>query len=566
MKRISFAAVLILLICAYSFPQENEALWEQMDDESEFLYLRELFPDFWRRLPLDIIGYDIDIPAVDSAVTEPLKVEGEPFILRDFRCSLTAGGDDFEHDIMKMRLKLGGRWELGYVSERDAGEELGDFNSYFAVYRTSDIALCLGNYSAGFGEGLVLWRGFDWGGYPENPITPKKNDFMRGYYSTGENNALFGGGAMLKYNRWRMAVLYSDSRMDASVDSAGVQALNSSGIHISPSERKNEDRLRERLTLARLRYDVSQGLSLGITASEAVYTPGFAPGDSLKEVFDFTGSNNRLLGTDWRIESKLYESGGETAVSEKGAVGFIGFFGLKLEAVKFRITLRHFDRDFRNLRAVYPQGNEQGMTMGLRLADIFGGRLNGYIDIWRRPWRTYNIEMPPDGYTESISYLRNMGGLDFSLRIRRKVSNYYENTEDTRQFRVQLERKIEDFRTGCRLEKVVSYQDDESYSGSMLSWWMSADTFLGELFFRITAFSCPYYSARIYQYEPEVPGLFSLPFYYGDGVRIVMMYEYELRKWVKLSYKAAWTEYTEKSGSSEGMPPLEMALYLGFDF
>ena len=565
--RVEGYFLLTALMINIAFSQIWDGLWEQLDMDSELAQLDEITGGRWWNLPPDFVGFNIESEKADtqSPTSGRRKTAAENPPLSGLRTSIISTGDNMEHSVFRAKLEIYDKWDIGLVSERDPGEDFGDFNAYYLGYRGSNIQAYIGNYSAGFGQGLVLWRGFDWGAYPERPIAPVKNDFLRGYYSTGENSALVGGAVKATVGAAEFTALYSDTRWDASVDSSGVVSLQLTGRHVTPSELENADRMREMLGAAHIRFSPVEQLSLGFSASSARYSPPFAPGDPERQTFDLAGNRNVIVGTDWRFRSRIYETGGEIARCENGGAALTCYVGAELPGLKIRLAARHFDRDFRNIRGVVPEGNKEGISGGVIIDNVIGGTLNGCFDIWRKPWRTYNREMPPEGHDESLSYRRKFNTVEISLRLRRKVNSSLCDNYEYRQVRFNIEKRADRFSAGCRLEKIHASPDENDYRGYLLSWWMIARAFQGELRFRITGFDCPDYSCRIYQYEPDVPGLFKVPFYYGSGKRLALRYRWDCGRGWNIAAKAAWTSYTRKSESAAGLPAADFSLYLGYN-
>jgi hypothetical protein len=65
---------------------------------------------------------------------------------------------------------------------------------------------------------------------------------------------------------------------------------------------------------------------------------------------------------------------------------------------------------------------------------------------------------------------------------------------------------------------------------------------------RYAVFNCPEFDSRIYEYENDVQGAFSIPFYYGNGSRFYINIGLKFHRTVSLylRYSKTWLDDTEK--------------------
>ena len=63
---------------------------------------------------------------------------------------------------------------------------------------------------------------------------------------------------------------------------------------------------------------------------------------------------------------------------------------------------------------------------------------------------------------------------------------------------------------------------------------------------RYAVFNCPDFDLRIYEYENDVQGAFSIPFYYGKGTRFYTNVNYKINRGLTISlrYSITWIENT----------------------
>lgn len=572
MNRIKTGILGIILLPLASLGNDLplEGYWEEYGGE-ELPYILEYENIDAKNPPAQTLGFNLtDIP-LDSFYTSSLYGKSFPagreeFGIEDIRLTIRGSGEDCDRQMLRGRTKIGGGIRIEIIAERDAGEKWDDYNAYNLMYSKNRFRAVLGSYSAGFAEGLVLWRGFDWGAYAEKPVAPFKSDFLRGYSSTGENGALFGGGTWYQNRFLSLILIYSDSRWDASADENGITSLNSSGIHVSPSELDNKDRLRERLYAARLKIKPRAGISLGLSSSRSFYSPPFASKDSVKYTFDFVGEENTILGTDCSLENKTFKASGEFAGAESGGTALVGRLLMRLERVKMELSGRFCSRDFKNLRSIFPDGNENGFTCGLSLKTLPEGIINAFFDSWNRPWRTSTCEMPPEGYKASLHIGQMYKDYYFSLRLRRTTTNPELDGLTRDQIRFSLEKRFARLTGKFRLERMQSLSDEGSYNGYLLSGGLEAPVPAGRLNFTLSGFQVPDYECRIYQYESDVPGIMLTPFYLGRGIKTNLLYDFSISRSVRLALKAAVTAYASRPGGLSEKSDTRFTVYLNYHF
>jgi len=117
----------------------------------------------------------------------------------------------------RLLIKHDKRFQLGFLSEKDAGEvSLDEFTSYhFAV---NDIGILhkavVMDYILEFGQGLTLWSpyGFSKGSDAVYPVK-KKDRIIRPYTSATEVNFFRGAAASIKLNNFIVSGFYFQSRL-----------------------------------------------------------------------------------------------------------------------------------------------------------------------------------------------------------------------------------------------------------------------------------------------------------------------------------------------------------------
>jgi predicted porin len=69
---------------------------------------------------------------------------------------------------------------------------------------------------------------------------------------------------------------------------------------------------------------------------------------------------------------------------------------------------------------------------------------------------------------------------------------------------------------------------------------------------RYALFQTDSYDARIYAYESEMPGVYSIPSYYERGSRFYLLLDYSFNRHIEVWVRYAQTVFDNKDGISEG--------------
>ena len=70
---------------------------------------------------------------------------------------------------------------------------------------------------------------------------------------------------------------------------------------------------------------------------------------------------------------------------------------------------------------------------------------------------------------------------------------------------------------------------------------------------RLTLFAVEDWDSRIYSYEGDVPGAFSVPAYYGKGAGLYALVTYRPVRWLSMSLKCHAVKYTGRARDALGV-------------
>jgi hypothetical protein len=259
-------------------------------------------------------------------------------------------------------------------------------------------------------------------------------------------------------------------------------------------------------------------------------------------------------------------------MSKNGGKAFVNGVLISLDPrLSFTVMHRYYQRNFQNLLSngfaeSSTAANEKGVYIGLVAKPTNRTTITGYYDRFEFPWLKYQVNAPSYGndYMAQFNYTPSKK-IDMYVRIRTrdkqkntsdaavidylvpvKQSNYRFNISYTITPSIKLKNRIEliDYKLdNNKTQKGYLVYQDIVYSklGKPLS-----------VTLRYALFQTDSYDARIYAYENDVPGSYSIPAYYNRGSRFYIMLDYNLTKRIELWFRYSQTVYDNKQIISEG--------------
>ena len=123
-------------------------------------------------------------------------------------------------------------------------------------------------------------------------------------------------------------------------------------------------------------------------------------------------------------------------------------------------------------------------------------------------------------------------------------------------YRFQYSLKLTDFfELKSRVSVVQSVQSDSISLGYLIFQDFKLSTLKGNLKFisRFAVFNTESYNERIYAYENNLSGVYSVPAYYGKGTRSYFLLKYKIFKGAECSIRYAITNYYDRAKIGSGL-------------
>lgn len=453
---------------------------------------------------------------------------------------------------------------LGFTAEKDEGEEFfkGSQSSYdflSAHLFVRDLGrlkvVAIGDYSAQFGQGLTFWNGLAFAAKSSFSLNVKRNAVgLAPYTSVNENLFMRGAAATFALARkLELTGFFSNKRIDANVSTiptandsldtniqdAVFSSFIEDGFHRTASELNKKDAIGEQVIGGHLRWK-ERAWSIGATAARVDYDATLTRDLKPYNQFEFQGAGNTTMGADWNVIWRSITWFGEAARSSNGGMAMnTGLLAALDKRVSMSLLFRDYGRDFHGLYSVaFAEStnpwNERGLFTGLEIRPNRKWQINAYVDQFRFPWLRYLTNAPSGGtdWLAQVNWKPNRQ-VEIYARVRQQVRS--RNTAfdvsgidplvplQQTNYRVNVSAKVsKSMSLRTRIETVDFQRGSAPLQHGFLMYQDLVHRPLRsplELTARFALFESGGYDARVYAYENDLIGVFSIPAYYGRGIR-----------------------------------------------
>lgn len=497
---------------------------------------------------------------------------------------------------LRLRHRNGGVLSYGLTAEKDPGEALFNksnvhgFDFYSAHlslqnYKPWLPAVMVGDFSASFGQGLIMHSGF--GAGKSSFVTSIKRSGLplRPYTSVDENNILRGAAISINpVDNITITSLVSRNQRDGNLvidtirqgPDAGevdidISSLQTSNLHRTYSEIADENSVI--LTQAGLSVSYSHrrkhialnglhsSLSIPLNRNPGLYNQYYFNGDRL---------SNASVDYGFRMGGLHFF--GETAISDKGGIatvnGLLAGIDRHLAAA---ILFRSYDRDYQSLTPnafgeSSGANNEIGFYAGFEITPSTQWKVQLYQDAWKHPWLKYNVDSPSNGneYFARITYtVKRRLEIYGQFRFKKTNINFTPEghsipdilSQEKSQVRLHLNNMLDKslqlrtrlewsfYKAGEEDQKGFLVYQDFIYKPLSSPWSVSA---------RITLFDTDDYETRIYTYENDLIYYYAIPAFDDKGIRYYINLRYKGIRNLTAEIKFARTRWPDANSIGSG--------------
>jgi len=486
------------------------------------------------------------------------------------------------------------RLSWGVTGEKDAGEEFFkgtqkqgfDFYSahLFARKLWKFNAIALGDYQVNVGQGLTMWSGFGIG-KSANVMNGKRfATGLRPYTSVNENQFLRGGAVNLQFGGWDMTYFASSKKIDASVNTGdsldffdnNFSSFQLSGLHRTPGEMEGRNALQQTILGGEVAFR-GDNFRIGFSSVYTKFDQPLSIDTSGYKKFKFDGNQLSTSGLNYRFYIRKMTLFGETAVSDNLKFGTVNGFAWHVDPrLDLLMIYRNYDKAFHSLYSTAfgessDNSGERGIYIGTQARINKKISINAYYDQFKftyYKWLTNDVSVGRE-YFGQLNYEARRGS-SFYLRLRNKVTE--RNTKDDvfgvkgqvqiikNTVRLNYDQRINDqwsFKT--RIEWVGHQYGDVKSHGILFFQDLKFNfrkiplTVYG----RYAIFDTDNYDSRIYAYENDLLGVFSIPSYYYKGIRTYLMLKYDIGRTVDIWFRWDVFSYANQNSISSGLEEIQ---------
>ena len=464
---------------------------------------------------------------------------------------------------------------IGLIGENDSGEKFGfeknkngfDFTSGYISYKGKVFlkSLIAGDFAINLGQGLIHWQsaGFNKGASVD--CIKRQDMTLKPYRSFGEFNFHRGVAIQFEKKELKLTSFLSSKKLDAYTNfdtvnypSQTVSSFDYSGLHNTVSASNRKSNVHEFVGGCSLQYQ-KHGFLLGVNFVHYKYSLPIKPSSTLPyTIFSFKGQSLSNLSFHYSQTVNNFHFFGELAsdfnhfaavngsiisISEKAEMSFL-----------HRMISKSYHSFYTNAFTVHSKPfNETGFysAFGIKLSRQI--RLNGFVDFFKFPWLTYNVNSPSGGSAIGMTItfipskktklyffygyekdLNFQSGTELPIESSGRLKNLYKlDAEFSVSKSFFLKTRISLLHVKTNIKKgemgVLNFVDIQ-YKPALKPF---------SIVFRMFSFETDGYESRIYAYENDIMYSYSISSFYGNGKGFYLNSNYKINKSLRL--EAKWT-------------------------
>lgn len=505
---------------------------------------------------------------------------------------------------LRYSFRLADRLQAGLTASNDAGEPFFrgtnrkgyDAYSLYFLYRGRGWfhTLALGSYRIDLGQGLTMGNGFLSSKGSALPVAGLNRGKLRAHTSLDEYNYLSGAAFVLQpLPRLRLSAFYSYRRPDGRTESGDtLVSITTDGYHRLPREAGRRHAAVLQTAGGSVHY-LGTRLEAGLNAVGYFFSKTYQPALRYYNTYYFRGRRGYNLSADYRLLLGRTQLSGEIALDPAGHTALLQTVRQPLPGDWTAVLLyRRYDLRYRSFYArSFSEGgyvqNEEGLYLGAEgPLPLRGLRLTLFADFFRFPYPKYNVSAPSRGFDLMGRLLwtpRRGWQVDAYYRYKQKGKNLTSAALDgedrhsvvpyaTHRAKLQLR-----YAAGGEEEFVAKTSLLFTSAGHLRHrrglGWMAAQAVVWkprrlplQAAAGVGGFRTDDYASRLYSYEYGLPYTFSVPSFYGRGLRAYVMLRYNWGRRLALIGKYGLTRYFDRSTISSGLQRIDSPAKQDLDF
>lgn len=444
---------------------------------------------------------------------------------------------------------------FGVIGDKDAGEPFDlkkiksgiDFYSFhFLLRRIGQIkTIALGDYTINMGQGLIQWQSFAYKMSASVINCKRQGETVLPYTSSGEFSFNRGMAGTYKWNNFESTFFVSKRKVSANtrLDENGntiVSSVLNSGYHRTEAELEDRNQLGITSFGGDVKYVSDRG-HVAINGVSYSFSIPIQKSNQPYNMFAIKGKTWANYSFDYSFTLKNVHSFGEFAIDQNKNIAFVSGMLASLDAhidvaFVFRKITASYQAMFANAFTQHMNPtNESGLYSGISIKPSSYWKIDSYIDIFRFPWLSFNIDAPsygkeivckvswqPNKQVEiysSLKYIDKPIGISNDNFITKSISSGIQRSWRMN-FSFQASKQLSlQGRVECTRVKNanLNFPSDGWIGYTDVSFKPSRSKVSGNL--RFAWFETQDYESRLFAYENDVQYSFSVSQLYGSGCR-----------------------------------------------
>lgn len=507
-----------------------------------------------------------------------------PFYTRKgYKTNDETGEKTYLGDKYKYNLKYTGKFsnaiKYGFVMAKDAGEPVFshgnnagmDYYSYYVSIQNLGRLkqLVIGNYRLRFGMGLVMNTNSNFGKQTMLTSISTVSNQISGHTSRNESAYLRGAAATVALARQGsvsnldLTAFYSYRDIDATLnDDGSISTISSSGYHRTLSEMSKKSNAQQMSTGLHLAWK-KEGWHLGLSGVYDWLNRDLNPHwntDGYKyRKYSARGNQFWNIGADYGYLSPRFSFTGETATGDCGSLSSVNALQTRLgsdfilTAIQRFYSYKYYALHSNSFSDGGTVQNESGLYLGVRWNLGKYAVMDAYSDLSYSPWLKYQVHASSYSWDNSatMQYERHNWNVLARYRMRLRQRDNADKTalfsryEHRGRFAATHISSCLSLKTQADLA-LVSLEANNKFG------WMIGETAQYkagkrlDASFGIAYFNTDDYDSRIYSYEKSLLYSFSIPTFWGEGLRLNLVARSDLSNHWMLMGKLAFTKYFDR--------------------
>ncbi len=310
---------------------------------------------------------------------------------------------------LRYRIDVGKVITAGMTADHDAYEQFygngaQGFDHYklYAEIRPKGVCVksaVVGSFRASYGQGLLV-GGMSYG-TPCDELQRSTTHArgVRHYGGSDEYNYMNGAGVNMQWGKWKLSGFYSYRRHDIDTTGGTFSGIDESGYHVGEEGRIKRGTLPFHAIGTHASY-IGKRWEVGMTTMYNYHKIRRERPDEPYYKYKFEGKNQYGMAVDYRWRYRQLSMWGETAINQDGGVGTVNTVSVSPSYgtsvfVNYRYYSPRYDMYYANpYSSSSGGGNEHGGTLGFSHRLRGGWTMDGYVDVWERPWVDYASKRP----------------------------------------------------------------------------------------------------------------------------------------------------------------------------